>query len=858
MLERHYEYGALPQSSNARSPASHEVGGRKTEQGILSTGRTREVPSTNLPAARSSFVGREREMAEVERGLASTRLLTLTGAGGSGKTRLALEAARDLVGAYPDGVWLVELAPLSEGALVPKEVAEALGVPERPAQPPADTLAEVLRDRELLLVVDNCEHLLEATARLVDRLLDSCPHLSILATSREAIGVQGEVRWLVPPLSVPEDGLSSSSEELEGYGSVRLFVERARGRDPSFSLSPQNSRAVTEICGRLEGIPLAIELAAARVGTLSLSHISGRIGDSLDLLTRGGRTAEPRQRTLKGALDWSHDLLSEPEKVLFRRLSVFAGGWNLKTAETVASGDGVEEGEIPDLLSGLVEKSLMLAEEHEGTGLRYRMLEPVRQYASEKLEDGGESVTVRRRHADFFLALAEQAQPRLRGPEDKKWLERLESEHDNMRAALSFALEGEEAELALRLAGVLGTFWHMHSHSEEGRKWLEATLARDNRAPVVARIKALEALFWLAFDQWDHDRAEAIAREATELSAEAEIEDSLAASLRIISAGPLWVRGDYERGKELLEESLEISRQAGDRILIAEALIQLAGTAWGTGDTERGKEIYEEGIVVCREAGYTFRLSDFLFSLGYQLLLEGDYERGAALNEEAVTICREHGYKRSLNFALDNLGWAALLRGDHTRAKTFYEESLAVSKELGDKACASESLDGLACVAGAEGEAGRAARLFGAAEAMREILSEAVVFQHTPEEAAWREPSRARARSRLGEAAWEETLAEGRAMELREAVEYALSPQEPSATTPAPEQSSTSEPPAGLTSREVEVLQLVATGMTNAQVAEKLFLSPRTIQRHLNSVYHKIGVSSRTAATRFALEHGLA
>jgi predicted ATPase/DNA-binding CsgD family transcriptional regulator len=821
----------------------------------LSTGRTREAPNTNLPAARSSFVGREREMAEIERSLASTRLLTLTGAGGSGKTRVALEVGRHLVADYPDGVWLVELAPLSEGALVPKEVAEALGVPERPAQPLTGTLAEVLRDRELLLLVDNCEHLLEATAHLVDSLLDTCPHLSILATSREAIGVEGESRWLVPPLSAPGDG--SSSEELGGYESVRLFVERAGGRDPSFSLGPHNALAVTEICGRLEGIPLAIELAAARVGTLSLEQISERLGSSLDFLTRGGRTAEPRQRTLKGALDWSHELLSAPEKILFRRLSVFAGGWTLKTVETVAPGDGVEETEVLDLLSGLVEKSLVLAEEQDGVGVRYRMLEPVKQYAREKLEEAGESGTVRRRHADFFLALAERARPELRGPQDRIWLERLEREHDNMRVALSLALESEEAELALRMAGALGTFWHMHSHSDEGRKWLEAALARDKSASVGVRIGALEALYWLAHDRWDHDRAEAIAREAMELSADAEIDDSLAASLRIMSAGPAWVRGDYGRGREMLEQSLLISRRAGDRILIAEALLQLAATAWGVGDTERGKEIYEEGVILCREAGYTFRLPDFLFSLGYQLLLEGDYERGTALNEEAVAICREHGYKRSLNFALDNLGWATLLQGHHLRAKSFYEESLAISKELGDKACASESLDGLACIAGATGEPARAARLFGAAEAMRDTLSEAVAFQHTPEEAAWREPSRARARSRLGETAWEDTLSEGRAMELKEAIEHAISPEEP-ATTPAPEQPSTSGPPAGLTTREVEVLGLVATGMTNAQVAERLFLSPRTVQRHLNSVYHKIGVSSRTAATRFALEHGLA
>ena len=298
---------------------------------------------------------------------------------------------------------------------MPKEVAEALGVSERPAQPLTDTLAEVMRDRELLLLVDNCEHLLEATAHLVDSLLDSCPHLSILATSREAIGVEGEARWLVPPLSAPEDG--PTSEELGAYESVRLFVERSRGRDPSFSLNPRNARVVAEICGRLEGIPLAIELAAARVGTLSLEQISERLGSSLDLLTRGGRTAEPRQRTLKGALDWSHELLSEPEKVLFRRLSVFAGGWTLKAAETVASGDGVEEEVVLDLLSGLVEKSLALAEEHGGSGLRYRMLEPVKQYAREKLEEAGESATVRRRHADFFLALAERARPELRGPE---------------------------------------------------------------------------------------------------------------------------------------------------------------------------------------------------------------------------------------------------------------------------------------------------------------------------------------------------------------------------------------------------------------------------------------------------------
>ena len=409
----------------------------------------------NLPAPRSSFVGREQELIEIKRTLAMTRLLTLTGVGGSGKTRFALEVARDLVGTYPDGVWVVELAPLSEGELVAKTVAEALEVPERPQVPLLDTLSDVLQEKELLLVLDNCEHLLKATARLVDVLLDSCPRLRILPTSRAALEVEGEVRWSVPPLSKPERQSTSSSEELEGYESVRLLIERARGRDPYFSLNPQNARAVGEICKRLERIPLAIELAAARVGTLSVEQISERLEGSLDLLTRRGRTAAPRQRTLRGTLDWSYDLLSEPERVLFRRLSVFAGGWTLATSEAVAPGERVEESEVLDLLFGLVENSLVVVKGSDEDGMRYRLLEPLRQYALGKLEDSGEAEDTRRAHAQYFLALAEEAEPELLGPHEAQWYKRLEEEHDNIRAALSCSLEGAHPELGLRLAGAI-------------------------------------------------------------------------------------------------------------------------------------------------------------------------------------------------------------------------------------------------------------------------------------------------------------------------------------------------------------------------------------------------------------------
>jgi predicted ATPase len=384
---------------------------------------------------------------------------TLTGAGGSGKTRLALEVARSLVRAYPEGVWFVELAPLSEEELLPQAVAEVLEVPERPQEPLTDTLVEVLREREILLVLDNCEHLMEAVAQLVDALLDSCPRLRILATSRESLGVEGELRWPVPPLGTPDPRCTPTMEELERSESARLFVARARNRDPYFAFTPAVAQSVAEVCSKLEGIPLAIELAAARVNTLSLEQISERLAHSLELLTRGGRTVSPRQRTLKSALDWSHELLSEPEKTLFWRLSVFAGGWTLEAAEAVASGGGVEGDVVLDLVAELVEKSLVAAEPTERGQVRYRLLEPVRQYALEKVQESGESEVIERAHAQYFLAISEEAEPQLIGPREAEWFERLEEELDNIRAALSWTRAQEDTELSLRLAGALMWFW---------------------------------------------------------------------------------------------------------------------------------------------------------------------------------------------------------------------------------------------------------------------------------------------------------------------------------------------------------------------------------------------------------------
>jgi predicted ATPase/DNA-binding CsgD family transcriptional regulator len=806
-------------------------------------------------------------MLEVKRELEMSRLLTITGPGGSGKTRLALEVSRDLLEAYSDGVWLVEFAPLSEEALVPKAVAEAVEVPERPDEPLVDTLTEVLGSRELLVVLDNCEHLLEATARLVDVLLDSCPNLRVLATSREGLGVEGELRWLVPPLSAPDPQYSSTVEELERLESARLFLARARNRDPSFTFTPGNAQTVAEVCSKLEGIPLAIELAAARVRTLSLEQISERLEGSLELLTRGDRTATPRQRTIRGTLDWSHELLSERERKVFRRLSVFAGGWTLEASEVVVSDESVGESEVLELLSELVEKSLAIAElTAESGGVRYRLLDSIRQYAQEKLEQSGEAEDVMQAHAEYFLALAEEAEPELIGPREAEWFELLEEELDNFRAALSWASEHGEAELGLRLAGSLMSFWLTEGHYGEGRGWVEGALTREGSTSALARAKALGAASLLASRQGDQARAKGAAEEGLRLSKEAGIEHSRepffpggnpATFFPNLMANVAMNEGDPERAMALGEEGLALAQQADAAQGIVFSLLILAIAATLRADYERAERLYAEGLSLSRELDSAYWRFLYFENWGWTALLRGDYERATVLIEEAVELARERrrGFMGLLSRPLDNLGWAALLGGELGRAKPQFGENLALSKVRGDRGTLLMSLEGLACVAGAEGEDLRAARLFGAAEALMGVIG----YRLVPQERAVLEPYRASVRTRLGEAAWEKAVAEGGALGLDQATEYALS-KERSSKHFSPTQSavsSTPEHPAGLSPREVEVLGLVAEGLTNAQVAERLFLSPRTVQRHLNSIYHKLGVSSRTAATRFAMEHRL-
>jgi predicted ATPase len=592
--------------------------------------------------------------------------------------------------------------------------------------------------------------------------------LKVLVTSRATLRLYGEHEFPVPSLELPDTRHLPEPEDLAQYEAVRLFIARAQAVKLDFAVTNENAPAVAEICTRLDGLPLAIELAAARIRLLPPQAMLARLGSRLKLLSGGARNLPERQRTLRGAIEWSHGLLSPEEQTLFARLSVFAGGCTLEAIEAVCDA----EGDLPvnyslEGVSSLLAKSLLRQVEDPACDPRFVMLETIHEYASEKLEESGETEEIKHAHAEYYLALAEEAEPELRGPDQLEWFESLEAEHDNLRAALSWSLDIRDTELGLRLAGALGEYWYAQGHYREGKGWLEGALANDGgSALAAARAKALEAVGWLANERGDIEKAEAAAEEGLTLSSQAGNESTRKTSFLRMLGATARIRGDHERANELYEESLALSLEAEERWGIAHSLINLGSTALIRGDHERAKELYEEGLILSRELGGAQPLADFLISMGYTLLLEGDHDRAIALNEEAAALLREQRHRGDLQYAVDNLGWAALVRGDHQRAEQLFEESLRLCWELGDKTIAAESLEGLACVAEAGGETKRATRLFGVAEALRE----AVGYHQTPGERALREPYLATTRSRMDEAAW----AEGRVMTLEEAISYAL------------------------------------------------------------------------------------
>jgi predicted ATPase len=695
------------------------------------------------------------------------RLLTLTGPGGTGKTRLALQAAADLLDEFEDGVFFVALATLTNPTLVASTVAQVLGVRESGDQPLIEGVKDYLKDKLLLLVLDNFEQVLEA-APLAGELL-SAPRLKVLATSRIPLAVYGEHEYAVPPLSVPDPKRLPGLEVLSQYEAVRLFIERARAAKADFAVTSENAPAVAEICARLDGLPLAIELAAARVKLLPPGAMLGRLGRRLKLLTGGARDLPERQRTLRGAIEWSHTLLDEGEKTLFARMAVFSGGRTLEAVEAVCDAAGDLPIDAFESVSSLLDKSLLRQEEGPEGEPRFVMLETIHEYARERLEESGEAEEIGRAHAEYFLALAEEAEPELTGPEQAGWLERLEAEHDNLRAALSRSLEGEDLELRLRLASALSYFWYVRGYWSEGRGWLEEALAGNAETPSTARAKALTGLAKLAVEQGDYERAETSAEEALSLYRGLGDEKGVADSLNELG----WVsmyRGDLERAEALLEESLAAARESDDAWSSARALNALSILVSDRGDFERAEALWEESLALGRKLGDRQRVRAVLLNMGYAKAVRGDFERAEALFEECLAISRDSKDPNSTAQALLCLGIVATRRGDHGRAKTLLEESLVLSRKLGSIATVAETLETLAEMAGALGDAPREARLWSAADTLREVTgSPWMSFERR-----LHEPYLETARSRMDEANWTKARGEGRAMTLEDAIAYAL------------------------------------------------------------------------------------
>jgi predicted ATPase/class 3 adenylate cyclase/Tfp pilus assembly protein PilF len=734
--------------------------------------RSLDAYRNNLPLQPTPLVGREKEVSEVCNLLRSgeTRLLTLTGPGGTGKTRLALQAAADLLEDFPDGTFFVQLATLTDADLFISAVAETLGVRETGEQALDDSLKNYLSERRMLLVLDNFEQVLEA-APTVTELLTVAPELKVLTTSRAPLGLYGEHEFPVPPLSMPDLKRPPPLERLTQYEAVGLFVERARALKPDFSITNESAPAVAEICVRLDGLPLAIELAAARIKMLPPRAMLQRLGSRLKLLTGGARDLPERQRTLRATIEWSHALLDEGERVLFARLSVFSGGRTLEAIEAICDAEGDLPVETFEGVSSLLDKSLLRQEEGPGGEPRFVMLETVHEFAREKLRLSAEAEEIKRVHAEYFLNLAEEADPELRGPDQLQWLERLEAEHDNMRAALTWALEHKEVELALRLGGALWWFWWMRSHNSEGRRWLEAALVMDGRGSPEVRVMALAGVGYLGLEQGDLDRAKEVCEEGLELLAHEGREASEAKLILLAGLGwVVWEREEYEQAKQLFEESLAPSREMRDTWWLATSLSNLAVVSHFLGNSEKATELYEQSMDLFREQGDKRRLATCLNNLAMVVCSQGELGRAAKLIEEAVALLRELGARGVVSIGLCNLGWIALLQDDLGRAADLYRESLSLSWETGVNPVVQRTLEGLACVAGAEGEAQRAARLWGAAQTLHETKG-------IPRDTDFLDEADARISAvRLGmrEEAWEEAWRKGRGMTLDEAVSYAM------------------------------------------------------------------------------------
>jgi len=804
----------------------------------------------NLPAQVSSFIGRDAELAEVRRLVASWRLVTLTGTGGAGKTRLAVQVAAGLADGAGDGVWFVDLAPLTDPDLVAVAVADVLGVRQEPGRPVLDALVDAVGGQSLLVLLDNCEHVIGACAKLADALLRGCPNLALLATSREPLGIEGERVYRVPSMGTPGDGEEPGA--IRAAEAVRLLADRVAAQGVVLAWDEPAARLAGRICRRLDGIPLAIELAAARLRVMPAAELDARLDERFALLTGGSRAALPRQQTLRAMVDWSWELLADAERAALARLSVFAGGFGLAAAEAVAAEPEVPAGEVLGLLGSLVDKSLVqFGDTGAGPG-RYRLLETVRQYAAGQLDTRGPAAVTRARaaHRDYYLALAEEAAPQLSGSDQAAWLDRLDAELGNLRAAIAFSLTQPDPEPGLRLAASLRVFWRIRGHTAEGASMLRALLdAPAAQGKTLARARALRAAaqvlettsgFAIAADYYQE--ALAIARAAGD--------ENLAADLLQARAWALVFQGEPGAALPLIESGLGLARRLGEPLLTSRLLSTRSYAAYVAGDLGGAVRDAAEALRLSRQAADRLQVGQMLGNLGNFELAAGELDAARGYLAKSLGIARELNSRDGIVYGTFNLGLAEYLAGSPAAAGALFAESLGLARRTGMKVNMAYALLGLAMAGRGEADPGWSARVHGSADQAMTDLGHA--FE--PFEGGLADRDRQRLRAAMGAEAFDAEYAAGRALDPAQVLAEAGRKGTPAGPGRA---AGSREAALVLTPRELDVLKLVAQGSSNADIAQRLFLSEHTVHRHLANILRKLNLSSRAAAAAWGVRTGL-